>query len=120
MMRTRIALAGFAIVLLASVARAVLIGNFPGLDKLIDQADAIVILRIDHDVSSGRSPTLYSTHDCYIYQTLKGEIPADKTIRLQLMDTRTEFVTPFALSSTHLMFLAKKRTANELTDYRTI
>lgn len=119
-MKTRIALAGFAVVLLASAARAVLIGYFPGLDELINKSDAIVILRVDQDVTSGRSPTLYSIHDCYIYQTLKGDIPASKTIRLQLMDTRTEFVTPFASSSTHLMFLTKKRNANELTDYRTI
>ena len=52
--------------------------------------------------------------------TLKGDIPAGKRIPLRLMDTRTSFVTPYARSSTHLMFLTKKRTPNEPTEYRTI
>ena len=36
------------------------------------------------------------------------------------MDTRSSFVTPYAIYSTHLMFLTKKRTPDEPTDYRTI
>lgn len=108
------------VIALVFTAQAVMIGFFPGLDELIEKADAIVILRVDRHVTDFGSPTLYSTHDCYIYQTLKGKIPANKTIRLQLMDTRTSFVTPYANLSTHLMFLTKKRTADEPTDYRTI
>lgn len=119
-MRKCVILAGLAVVLAASLAQAVPIGFFPGLDKLINKADAIVILRVDRHVTDFGSPTLYSTQDCYIYQTLKGDIPANKTIRLQLMDTRTSFVTPYAIHSTHLVFLTKKRTQNEPTDYRTI
>jgi hypothetical protein len=119
-MRKLLVLAGLALVLAASPAKAVLIGFFPGLEQLIENADAIVILRVDRHAGDLGSPTLYSTHDCYIYQTLKGDIPANKTVRLQLMDARTLFVTPFAIGSTHLMFLTKKRTENEPTDYRTI
>jgi hypothetical protein len=119
-MRTRIAIAGLFLVFLASITHAVRIGFLPGLDELIGKADAIVILRIDRHATDFGSPTLYSTHDCYIYQTLKGDIPTGKTIRLQLMDTRTEFATPYAYLSTHLMFLTKKRTADEPTEYRTI
>ena len=119
-MRTRIVIAGLAVVLAASLTHAVMIGFFPGLDELTGKADAIVILRIDRHVTDFGSPTLYSTHDCYIYQTLKGDIPTGKTIRLQLMDTRTEFATPYAYLSTHLMFLTEKRTTNEPTEYRTI
>ena len=104
----------------AVTAHAVMIGFFPGLDQLIDKADAIVILRVDKHVTDFGRPTLYSTHDCYVYQTLKGDIPTNKTIRLQLMDTRTSFVTPYAIHSTHLMFLTKKRAPDEPTDYRTI
>jgi hypothetical protein len=64
--------------------------------------------------------TLYTTHDCFIYQTLKGDIPALSRVRLRLMDTRTSFVTPYALHSTHLMFLTKKRAPNEPINYRTL
>ena len=119
-MKKSIVIAVVAIMLVSALAYAVMIGFFPGLDKLINKADAIVILRVDRHVTDFGSPTLYSTHDCYIYQTLKGDIPTNKTIRLQLMDTRTSFVTPYAIHSTHLMFLTKKRTPDESTDYRTI
>ena len=109
-----------AILITVSAAHAVEIGFFPGLDELITKADAIVILRVDHHVDLRSSTTLYTTHDCYVYQMLKGRIPTNKRIRLQLMDTRTSFATPFALHSTHLMFLTKKLTPNEPTDFRTI
>jgi hypothetical protein len=120
MMRKTIVIAVVAIMLMSVLAYAVRIGFFPGLDELVEKVDAIVILRVDKHVSDFGSPTHYSTHDCYVYQTLKGDIPANKTIRLQLMDTRTSFVTSYAIYSTHLMFLTKKRTLDEPTDYRTI
>lgn len=109
-----------SVVLSSAVCHGVLIGFFPGLDKLIERADAIVILRIDRSFSDGMSPTLYGTYECCIYQTLKGEIPAKQRIRLQLMDARTSFVSPFALWSTHLVFLTKKRTPDEPTEYRSL
>ena len=119
-MRKSVAIAVVAIMLVSALAHAVLIGFFPGLDELIEKSDAIIVLRVDRHVTDFGSPTLYSTHDCYVYQTLKGDIPTNKTVRLQLMDTRTSFVMPYAIYSTHLMFLTKKRTPNEPTDYRTI
>ena len=103
-----------------STAHAVYIGFFPGLEKLISKSDAIVILRVDRHVTDFGSSTLYSSHDCYIYQTLKGNIPTNKCVQLRLMDTRGSFVTPYAIGSTHLMFLTKKRSENEPTEYRTI
>lgn len=106
--------------LCAIPAHAVLIGNFPGLEEMIAKADAVVILRVDRHVDTQSNPTRYTTHDCFIYQTLKGEVSAGKRIQLRLMDTRSSFVTPYALLSTHLMFLTKKRSPNEPTDYRTI
>lgn len=105
---------------ISPVISAVPIGYFPGLTKLIDAADAIVVLRIDRHLSGFDSPTLYSTHECFIYQTLKGDIPKDSRIKLQLMDTVADFATPYAHGSTHLMFLMKKARGDEPTDYRTI
>jgi hypothetical protein len=110
----------------AAVATANLIGWFPGLKKLIEESDAIVILRVDRHVNTDSfepSPIIgvpYTTHDCYIYQTLKGDLLSGKNVRLRLMDTRVSFVTPYAVHSTHLMFLTKKRSPDEPTDYRTI
>ena len=115
-MRKFIVITVVAIVLTPVLVCAVLIGNFSGLDKLIDTADAIVILRVDRHVTDFGSPTLRSTHDCYVYQSLKGNIPLNKTIRLQLMDTGTSSVTPYAIGSTHLMFLAKQYGPDVPTD----
>ncbi len=106
-------------ILYASNLGAVLISPFPGLEKLISQSDGIVIIRVERQLTDV-APTSYATYDCFVYQTLKGDVPAHKTIRLQLMDTRTSFVNPFAVHSTHLMFLTKKRTEDEPTEYRTI
>ena len=91
--------------LVTTTVNAVEVGYYPGLRKLVDKADAIVILRIDRHLSDFGSPKLYSTHECYIYQTLKGNIPPNSKINLQLMDTRVNFRTPYAWLSTHLMFL---------------
>ena len=68
-------------------AHAVEIGNFPGLETLIDKADAIVILRIDCHIQPNNDKNLLSTHECFICQSLKGPIPADERIQLRLMDT---------------------------------
>jgi len=111
-----------AVILILSplIAKAVLIGDYPGLKKLIDMSDAIVILRIDSAATCGMSPSLYMTYDCYIYQTLKGNIPKNTRIKLQLMDTNVNFVPPYGCMSTHLMFLIKKQNADEPTEYRTL
>lgn len=115
-----IAIIGLAAACWAAAAHAVLIGFFPGLDELIRKADAIVILRVDQSRGDFGSPTLYSTHDCYIYQTLKGDIATGNTLRLRLMDTSSAFVSPYANHSTHLMFLTRKRAEDEPTEYRTL
>jgi hypothetical protein len=118
MKRSPLLLVVISLLLVVPTARAVMIGFFPGLDKLIEQADAIVILRIETHEGDILDPTLYSTHNCYIYQSLKGDIPINKRITLRLMDTRSEFQPPFGLMSTHLMFLRK--TKDEPTEYRTL
>jgi len=108
------------IVIAPFVARAVPIGHCPGLKKLIDTADAIVVLRIDRHLSDFYDPTFYSSHECYVYQTLKGGIPKNARINLRLMNTEASFATPYAHGSTHLMFLMKKAREDEPTEYRTL
>jgi len=108
------------VLFISLVAWAVPIGHYPGLKKLIESADAIVILRIDRHLSGFGSPTFYSTHECYIYQTIKGDIQANTRMNLQLMNTEASFATPYAHGSTHLMFLMKRATKDEPTEYRTI
>lgn len=118
-MKKRIVLTGLIVVLTVSFVQSVTYGPFPGLDELIEEADAIVILKIHKDVADYRRSTPYSTHDCVILQTLKGDIPTNKTIRLDLWDTRS-FYSSFARSSRYLMFLRKLQSPQTQTDYRTI
>lgn len=108
------------VLFISLVAWAVPIGHYPGLKKLIESADAIVILRIDRYLSGFGSATFYSTHECYIYQTIKGDIQANTRMNLRLMNTEASFATPYAHGSTHLMFLMKRATKDEPTEYRTI
>ena len=119
-MHKRYALIAIAIWLIVAPTYAVEIGYYPGLQELIDKSDAIVILRVDQHLTDFHSPTLYSTHKCYICQTLKGDIPKNTRINLQLMNTESSFATPYAHGSTHLMFLMKKATEDEPTEYRTL
>lgn len=69
MNRKGVAAAAVLLINAAVIARAVPIGHYPGLKKLIDTADAIVGLRIDRHLSDFDSATFYSTHECFIYQT---------------------------------------------------
>jgi hypothetical protein len=96
------------------------ISPFPGLPKLMEEADAIVILRVEEDLERYPSPVLYRTYKCCIHQTLKGDIQAVSRIALDLLDTRTRMEPPFAPWSTHLMFLRKKEGHNLVSDYRTL
>lgn len=104
----------------SAVCHWVVIARFPGLDKLIHEADAIVILRVDSHLPNYWNSNFYRVYECYIHQTLKGEIPVNQRVRLQLLDTHGSSVSPFADGSTHLVFLVKKQTPNEPTDYRNL
>ncbi len=109
MLRTRLTLLALSLLLCSGAAQAVMIGFFPGMDELIEKADAIVILRVDRQVTPYDSMNQIGTYDCLILQTLKGEIPAGKNVQLELMDTRHFNFTPYEKYSTHLIFLSKGR-----------
>lgn len=94
-------------------------GYFFGLQRLIDMADAIVILRINRNLSSSIRRRLYSEHECLILQTLKGDIPEHSLITLQLHGLNN-FVSLYPLGSQYLIFLTKKVTEDDSTVYRMI
>ncbi len=93
--------------------------QFIGWPKLIEMADAIVILRIEQNLSDSRSRnTFYSEHECFIYQTLKGDLKKNSRVRLMLYDLEGSFTEPYSTLSNHLVFLVKKEQDDESTDYR--
>lgn len=100
----------------ATICYATTTVTFPGLEALVEKADAIVILRIDRPVPrTTNSYDSYTINECFIYQSLKGDIPPRTRITLTLMDTNQTFGTPFTRGSHHLAFLTKKQ-----TDYRSL
>jgi hypothetical protein len=88
-------------------AHAVRIADFRSLDHLIDNADAIAVVRIDKNIDPNMGPDLCNTQECYIYATLKGDMKAGDRVPMRLMDTRGSLVSPYGVGSTHLLFLRK-------------
>jgi hypothetical protein len=107
------------IVLTAVNCHAILIGKFPGLDPLVAEADAIVVLRIEACINQSLEGE-ESTYRCLIFQTLKGDVPREKEIVLQLFDPEFHLMSPLTPGSTHLVFLVKKRSPDEPADYRAL
>ncbi len=105
-MRVHILALALALVPIAR-AEAVIIGNFDSLQKMIDRAEAIVVLRIDEHVDLRKLPSLITTHRCYLYQVLKGPLVKGSVVQLALRDNVGGLVTPFARGSVHLMFLSR-------------
>ena len=107
-MRTRPVIVLLLWLCLVPQAHGVVIGNFDGLDKLIARSAAIAVVRIDEHLDLGQRPNLCTRHRCYVYQSLKGHLAQGEQVVLELRDTRPTagLVTPFALGSVHLVFLA--------------
>lgn len=104
-------------------SRAVMVGDFPGVDALVEAADAIVVFRIAAHVAPTEDATLYTTHACDIRRVLKGDVRLEANMRLRLMDTdRWGLGVPeaFPLGSTHLMFLVKEPGERAIAPYRTL
>lgn len=99
--------------------RAVIIGNFPGLEQLVEAADAIVVVRIDDHLAPNPDDTLYSRHRCFIVHSLKGHIETGSRLPLKLMTPGMVFESPFSVYSAHLVFLRRSE-AGDTVDYRTL
>jgi hypothetical protein len=98
-----------ACVALAPVpAHAIIIADFKSLDDLIDNSDAIAVVRIDRNIDPNLGPDLGTTHECYIYATLKGDLkPADR-VPMRLLDNGG-LAGHYGVGSTHLLFLKKDK-----------
>jgi hypothetical protein len=113
-------LLGLGLILLTAVnSHAMLFGGFPGLEPLVASADAIVVLRIEACINQNQEGE-ESTYRCLIFQTLKGDLPREKEVVLQLFDPEFHMMSPLNPGSTHLVFLVKKRSPDESADYRAL
>lgn len=106
---------------LCAPARADSIGFFPGLDALIEQSAAIVILRVERPTETegvyGRANAC-AFYNCYIYQAIKGEIAVNKPLPLRLADNGAYETLPEG--STWLVFLTKNGSENKDVPYASL
>ena len=102
---------------LALPSRAVLIGFYPGLDALIKEADTIAIVRVESAPTNGIMVDGWAKRDCYVYQSLKGDLKANQRVKILLNEgvgVKSNFDgSGLASMSTHLVFLS--RSSEELS-----
>lgn len=100
----------------SSTASAIVIGHFPGWKKLIQEADAIVILRVD-DAKSNSGIEPYYNASCYVLESLKGDLQPNTRVTLELIATSRIY---FNIVATQLAFLRKKQNSNGEVGYSSL
>lgn len=91
---------------LAWPGQSVTLGPYSGLNALIKEADAIAIIRVENSPEGW--PDGWIRPQCYVYQTLKGNLKANTRVPIslnQFVGTRSDFGESLAPKSTHLVFL---------------
>jgi hypothetical protein len=83
-----------------------MIAPFPGLPKMIEEADAIAIVSIEGQIPAETTLDHWSSHRCSVLRSRKGDLTEGQHVTLTLFDTRSSFVSPFAPNSTHIAFLS--------------
>lgn len=78
-MKTKLKLTVALLIASTLISSAVLMSSYPGLDKAIDQADAIAVVRIEGPISSPGIDNI-SKQQCFVYQCLKGDLTPKKII----------------------------------------
>lgn len=86
-----------------------IIGGFPGIDGFVETADAVVVATIlRHIPSPGiRINDFSEFYECYINQTLKGDLQPRSKAVLRLENFSSEFSNPLGLYTVAILFLSK-------------
>ncbi|HEX8463610.1 MAG TPA: hypothetical protein VF627_03245 [Abditibacterium sp.] len=109
---TRFFLCAVTLGALAWPSQALTIGYYPGLDALIKEADIIAIIRVESSTLT-IEPNGWIRPNCYVYQTLKGDLKAQTNLPLSLngaVSVNSSFSgDAFAPMTTHLVFLDASR-----------
>ena len=93
--------------MIAVPCMARLFSGFSGLDKMIDNSDAIVIARIEQ-TTSRINLNGWETYRCMIYQSLKGDIKANSFVALRLADSNNvHFPSGIKEGNSYILFLNK-------------
>ena len=96
-----------------------IIADFPGIDPLLKTADAVVVARIGRHIplrmgSINHSPEHY---ECYIEQTLKGELRPGSYPVLRVANYSEDALSPLRQSTLVILFLNKQAKDERGSEY---
>lgn len=93
-----------------------IIPNFPGLDLLLEQADAVVVATIGNNVekAQGFVNGLFMHYECTVHQTLKGDLNPQSKVILYLgndFEIGMSYM-PLRTGTTWILFMLKQTRDN--------
>lgn len=103
-------------------ASAVWVSPFPGLDKLIEQSDAVVVVRIEPPLLATNGTMLraisdhWDLYECSAMRVLKGTVPEKRNLKLWLCGVLTDWPYSFTVGTTYIVFLNRESSVG--SDYR--
>lgn len=107
---------------LVAKVSAVVVGPFPGLDKMIEQSDVVLVVRIEPFPVATNGNVIRVIHDhwdryeCMVMQVLKGTVPEKRNLKLMLCGAITDWPYSFSVDTTYLVFL--KKDSSGYSDFR--
>lgn len=103
------------LLLLVAKADAIMVGAFPGLDKLIGMSDTVMIVHIDRKVNSG-DWNGWGVYECSVLRVLMGPAPEKERVRVWMCGLINPWADHFPSGTMQLVFLKKEST--NAGDYR--
>jgi hypothetical protein len=101
------------LVLFANQSSAVVVGGFPGLDKMIEQSEVVAVVRIEPPPANTNGFVIrayfdhWELYDCLVMRLLKGTVPEKRNLKLLLCGAVTGWPYSFAVGNTYIVFLNK-------------
>lgn len=103
-------------------ASAVMVGPFPGLDKMLERSDVVVVVRVEPFpvgtngyFAQGRFDG-WGLYECLVMRVLKGTVPEKRNLKLSLCGFITDWPYDFTIGTTYIVFLNKE--SSGFSDYR--
>jgi hypothetical protein len=106
----------------ANLSFATVVGEFPGLHRMIEQSDAVVVVRIEPLPASTDGSVIHGENDgwgvyeCLVMRVLKGTVPEKRKLKLTLCSYITDWPRKFTVGTTYIIFLNKDSSGG--SDYR--
>lgn len=90
----------------AAKASAVVVGPFPGLDKMIERSDLVVVVRVER-VENQMMSDHWGVYGSRVIRVLKGQAPEKGYAKLQMCGAITDWPYSFATGTEYIVFMNK-------------